>query len=112
MAVIKGIPVTLYERIRTGTDAFGAPIYDEKPTVVDNVLVAPASSADVETSTNVYGKKAVYTLAIPKGDTHQWEDSFVEFFGRKWRTFGMTLVGIETNIPLEWNGKIQVERYE
>lgn len=110
--MIKGIPVTLYERKRTGTDEFNAPIYEETPVIVENVLVAPASSTDIEASDRIYGKRAIYSLAIPKGDAHNWEDSFIEFFGRKWRTFGMLTLGIEENIPLDWNGKIQVEAYE
>ena len=60
---------------------------------------------------NLTGKKAVYTLAIPKGDTHDWEDKEVKFFGKRWRTFGIPLEGIEQLIPLDWNKKVMVERY-
>lgn len=111
MGMIKGIPVTLYERSQTGVDSFGAPIYAETPVTVQNVLVSPSTTDDIVNSTSLYGKKAVYQLAIPKGDQHIWEDSTVEFFGRKWRTFGFMTKGIEENIPLDWNGKIQVEAY-
>ena len=65
----------------------------------------------MSTAENLFGKKAVYTLAIPKGDTHKWEDSVVEFFGHKWKTFGFPIEGIESNIPLDWNKKVMVERY-
>ena len=110
--MIKGIDVTLYERTKTGeTDAFGREIYDETPVTVANVLVAPASSTDVVSSTQLYGKKAVYTLGIPKGDAHGWENCRVDFFGQSWRCFGFTYAGIEQNIPLVWNAKVQVERY-
>lgn len=110
--MIKGIDVTLYERTKTGeTDAFGREIYDETPVTVQNVLVAPASSTDIIGSTQLYGKKAVYTLAIPKGDAHTWENCRVDFFGQSWRCFGFTYAGIEQNIPLAWNAKVQVERY-
>ncbi|HHJ8372345.1 hypothetical protein [Streptococcus pyogenes] len=54
----------------------------------------------------------VYTLAIPKGDNHDWGDKEVRFFGEKWRTVGLALEGIEELIPLEWNKKVMVERYE
>ena len=37
-ALIKGIPVTLYERTKTGEDAFHEPIYTEIPVIVENVL--------------------------------------------------------------------------
>lgn len=50
-------------------------------------------------------------LGIPKGDLHHWEDSTVEFFGQKYKTFGFTIEGIEANIPLAWHKKVRVERY-
>jgi hypothetical protein len=60
---------------------------------------------------NLTGKKAVYTIAIPKGDEHVWEDNKVEFFGETWKVIGLPQQGIEHNIPLEWNQKWMVERY-
>ena len=111
MARIKGIAVTLYERTETGRDAFNAPVYAETAVRVENVLVAPASDTDVVNAMQLYGKKAVYTLGIPKGDAHAWEDTDVEFFGRRWRTFGFGSEGIDGLIPLDWNKKVMVERY-
>lgn len=35
----------------------------------------------------------------------------MEFFGRKWRTFGGVIQGIEDMLPLPWNKKVKVERY-
>lgn len=112
MGHIKGIEVTLYEQTNTGeTDPFGKPIVTETAVTVDNVLVYPASTQEILDTVNLYGKKAVYTLAIPKGDTHDWENSKVSFFGEYWQTFGFATEGIEDNIPLSWNKKISVERY-
>lgn len=65
---------------------------------IDNVLVGEPSSD---------GKS--YTLAIPKGDNHEWTDKIVEFFGKKFRTVGFPEQGIEENIPLAWHKKIRVE---
>ena len=31
---------------------------------------------------------------------------------KEWRVFGMELEGIEQLIPLDWNKKVYVERYE
>ena len=45
--LIKGITVTLYERTQTGQDAFGAAVYTETPTPVENVLVTPLESSAV-----------------------------------------------------------------
>ena len=100
-------------KIVTGSDAFNRPVSTETRTIVDNVLVSPVSQTDVavinELSLN--GKQAKYQLAIPKGDTHQWEDAEVEFFGEKWKTVGYSTIGIDHLIPLGWNRKVLVERY-
>ena len=109
---IKGITVTLYEETPGDADAFGRPTYTETAVAVDNVLVAPASTSETLETVNLTGKKAVYTLGIPKGDSHDWKDKKVEFFGETFKTFGEPLKGIDDMIPLEWNTKIQVERYE
>ena len=109
---IKGMSVTLYERTQTGTDEFNRPVYSETPVVVDNVLVGEPTTDDITNDLQVYGKRLAYTLAIPKGDAHVWHDVHVEFWGQKFHTYGAPTQGIEDNIPLDWNKKVKVERYE
>lgn len=113
MARLKGIPVVLITKTETGRDAFNRPITEETRETVENVLVSPVSQTDVaivnELAMN--GKQAKYLLAIPKGDTHTWEDAEVEFFGERWKTSGYSTMGIESLIPLDWNRKVLVERY-
>lgn len=110
-SVIKGITVNLYEPVQTGVDAFHAPVFEEVPVPVENVLVCPVSAEDVVSDVQMYGKRSEYELCIPKGDEHIWEDRKVEFFGQQWRTFGFPQRWIEENTPLDWNKKIRVERY-
>lgn len=95
----------------SGTDTFGHPIYTETPVTVEDVLVAPASITEVLDMLNITGKKAVYNIAIPKGDTHDWQDCRVDFFGTSWRVIGFPQQGIEENIPGRWNQRWMVERY-
>ena len=108
---IKGITVTLLERTQIGVDGFNQPIYTYTPTEVENVLVAPSTSQEITDSVNLYGKKALYTLGIPKGDTHDWTNQRIQFFGETWQSFGFVIEGIEDNIPLSWHKKVMVERY-
>lgn len=110
--MLKGMTVTLFEKRETGVDEFGAKLFETTPTPVENVLVAPVSSDDILSKTDLEGKKSVYVLAIPKGDRHDWEDVEVEFFGKRWKSFGIPLEGIDEHIPLQWNKKVTVERYE
>lgn len=111
MGKIKGIKIILVDKIQVGVDRFGKPIYDDADIKVENVLVAPVSSDDIVNQQSLTGKVAVYSLGIPKGDTHDWEDKEVKFFGQRWRTFGNPLEGMEHLIPLDWNKKVMVERY-
>lgn len=106
-----GITVKLYEKTQIGTDEFNRPIYEEIPEEIENVLIAPASVQEVLDTLNLTGKKIIYNLGIPKGDTHTWEDKKVEFLAETWRTVGYTQEGIEMNVPTKWHKKVQVERY-
>lgn len=106
------MPITLYVKTQSGVDAFNHPIYTEEAVVVDDVLVAPSTTDDIVTSTDLVGKKAIYTLGIPKGDTHEWENAKIEFFGKTWKSFGFVIEGIESNVPLRWHKKVMVEIYE
>ena len=109
--MIKGITVKLHVKTQNGEDAFGVPIMSDSSVDVNDVLVSPVNAEDSNDDFAMYGKKTIYSLAIPKGDTHTWEDTEVEFFGRKFRTVGNVVEGIEANIPLRWNKQIKVEYY-
>lgn len=112
MSRLKGVTVTLLIKEEGEKDEFNHPTVIENAVEVENVLVSPVSSDDVLNTTSLDGRKIVYTLAIPKGDENTWENANVEFYGRKWRVVGISLMGIEENIPLEWNKKVTVEAYE
>lgn len=111
--MITGTDVTLIHRIQTGTDALNDPIMRETtPITVQNVLIGEPTTEEITGAEMLYGKKLVYTLGIPKGDGNDWEDSIVMIWGKRFRTFGSVLRGIERNIPAPWNRKVMVERYE
>lgn len=109
--MLKGVPITLYEVTQTGTDDFNRPVYSETAVTVDNVLIQPMSDQEILDTLNITGKRAEYKLAVPKGDTHQWENRRVSFFGQDWRVIGKPLEGIEAMLPLAWNRQIRVESY-
>ncbi|MFR6673105.1 MAG: hypothetical protein ACLUSM_11340 [Enterococcus avium] len=111
MVKLKGITIILVDKVEIGRDPFDKPIYEDKDIEVENVLIQPTSTDDVVNQMNLTGKKAVYTLAIPKSDSYDWENKEVKFFGKRWRTVGFPTEGIEDLIPLDWNKKVMVERY-
>ena len=112
MGKIHGIQITLIDKQVVSTDPFGSPVVKDVEITIDNVIVAPATTEDVTSQLSLTGKKISYTIGIPKGDTHDWEEKEVRFFGKRWKTIGIPLEGIESMIPLEWNKKVMVERYE
>lgn len=112
MTLIKGVTVKLSVRKQTGVDGFDRPVYEEVCEPVENVLVGEPSAEDVTNELNLSGRRIAYTLAVPKGDAHDWTNATVEVFGEKFRTIGAPTQGIEENIPLDWNKKVKVERYE
>lgn len=112
--LLRGIPVTLYEKAQTGTDAFNRPIFEETAVVVENVLVQPMQrTTDVPTeSTDLTGEKTSYILGIPKGDAHDWKNKRVDFFGSSFRTESGEWQGIGDLVPGDWNRKILCRRYD
>ena len=109
---MRGITITLHNKVQTGTDEFNAPIYSDQDVSVDNVLVGEPSGDEIIQDLNLYGKRLAFVLAIPKGDAHDWTDVEVSFFGQKFRTYGEPTQGMDHLIPLSWNKKVKVERYE
>ena len=109
---MRGVSVVLHVKAQTGVDGLNNPVCSDDTVIVDNVLIGQPETDDITSSIDLYGKRIDYMLGIPKGDTHNWEDTEVEFFGHKYRTFGHTIEGIEENIPTPWHKKVRVERFE
>ena len=114
--MLKGITIILYEKTQTGTDEFNEPVFQEEPVEVKNVLVGLPKDDEILASSDLKGKKLVYTLGIPKGDTHEWEDRRVELLDPFpvpgiYRTVGPLIGGIEAMIPGPWHKQIKVEKY-
>ena len=107
---MKGVTVTLHVRTQTGNDSFGNPTFTDSAKTVANVLIGQPTTEEIASSIELYGKKIEYMLGIPKGNTDDWEDTVVEFWGHSYRTFGFTIQGIEENIPTPWHRKVRVER--
>lgn len=112
MGLIKGITVYLHVKTAEGVDDFNRTQFAEELVPVDNVLVAPVSENGdaILTEIALNTKSAKFQLAIPKGDTHDWEDCTVDFFGATWRSIGFSTMGMDHQIPLSWNRKVVVER--
>lgn len=110
--IIKGENIILIQKIKVGTDKFDVPIYDESEYKIENVLVCEPTTDDYTDTVIPDGKSLAYVLCIPKGDANTWEDTDVIIRGKKFRTVGMPMEYTEENVPLAWNKKVKVIRYE
>lgn len=109
---IKGETVILVEETITGKDAFGRDIVATAQTSVANVIIGNPGTEAAAEELDLTGKRIVFVLGIPKGDTHDWKDKTVFIRGEKFRTYGYPLTQTEANVPGSWNTQVKVEAYE
>lgn len=116
MGRLTGRSIILYDKVKAGVDDFNRPIYTETPVTVENVLIGTPTTQEIIDKLTLTDKRAVYTLGIPKGDTHVWNDRRVElpsdFPAGKYRTIGYPTIGQSELIPLKWGKNVMVEKYE
>lgn len=108
---IKGVSVVLHKRTIDEYDPLGNPIYKTEDVTVDNVLWNVSSADDLIDTARLEGTQELYTLCIPKGDTNVWLENSVTFNGKTYHCYAES-EGIESLIPLGWNKKVLVERYD
>lgn len=108
---MKGTTIQLSVKTITSYDPFGAPIETETLVDIPDVLVGQPTSDDVDAVYSAYGKHIAYSLGIPKGDTHNWEDAEVVIWGNRYKTIGYPVTAEQANIPLRWGQVVKVERY-
>jgi hypothetical protein len=110
--MFKTITVQLEVKEQVGTDEFNRALYNSSYEDVEGVLVMPTTTEAKIQTNELYGKHAVYSIAIPKGDSHEWDDKKVKFFGQTWQTIGPPMEAIEENVPTRWHKKVNVERFD
>ncbi len=110
--MIKGETVILLEQTKSGVDPFGQPVVEVQEVPVEGVLVGTPSTDDATTEWNMTGKRILFVLGIPKGDTHDWKDKTVVIRGQKFKTYGFPLTQLDANTPTRWNTQVKVEAYE
>lgn len=109
---MRGETVILLNKTKTGIDSFGADIYEEEEIEVKDVLIGSPSTDDIATNLNLYGKRLLFILGIPKGDTNNWKDATVIIRGERYKTYGFPLIQTEANVPGRWNTQVKVVLYE
>lgn len=104
------IPVKLHEKIANGFDGFGVPTYTEHIKYINNCFVVIGNHYQLLDNNTSLVALDEFTIAIPKGDNHEWRNSIVEFklggIDYKCKTHGDYLLGVEEAMPLMWHKQI------
>ena len=98
MGLIKGITIKLVEADGTEAD-------------ISNALPIPSNvTQDQQAEWNLGGIRPDYTIAIPKGDSHNWLGARATFFDESWEVIAQSGVTIDHLTPLSWNRRAYVIR--
>lgn len=104
------ISVKLHEKVLDGADGFGVPTYTTHTEVINQCLVAIGQHGQLTNNNTIQVALDTFTIAIPKGDTHEWRNSIVEFnlggVDYRCKTNGDYLLGYEDAMPLMWHKQI------
>lgn len=111
--MISGRTVTVYTPTSAGVDRFGEPITGTPTeTQVQNVLVVPGATADLEAS-RPDGVTVALTLHFPKtfaGDLRGCEVGITGEYSGTYRVIGEPLPYQIENTPTAWRMPVEVER--
>lgn len=113
--MLKGTDILYMKKTQIAVNEFHEPVYDVTFATIHNVLVAPVESlanSEIPEVDNLTRRKEVITLAIPKGDDHDWEDCEIVWNNTKYRTVGKPVRGQEEMIPLDWHLKVKAQSCE
>lgn len=109
--MISGATVDVYTEAASGTDRFGNVVYTSTKTTVDNVLIVPGATADLEAS-RPEGVQVAYTLHFPKSFSDSLEGASVELpapWAGTYRVIGSPTPYIDANTPTPWHMPVEVE---
>lgn len=109
--LLHGEPVTVLTP-STAYDEHGDEVTTWEREGVENVLVAPGSTADVEDPTRPHGTRAVFTLGFPKAFGKRLRGCRVEVRGREYAVIGDPQPNTLANCPTQWWYTAEVEAVE
>lgn len=109
MNLIKGESVSVIRR-EFSRDGLGEPTScDDSREVVENVVVAPSATADLDSS-RPEGVKVAYTLCFPKAYAGELKGCCVEVRGTEYDVVGDPQRYTPENVPGDWNMTVEVTR--
>ena len=109
--MIRGATVTVQTPHAGAADRFGNATRTYTQGAVDNVLIVPGASPDLEAG-RPEGVKVGYTLHFPKSYTASLEGCLVTLpapYGGTYKVVGDPQPYMDANTPTPWNRPVEVE---
>ena len=111
--MIVGETVGVLSKQKVGVDALNSPIFDwVSEGDVEDVLVAPGSTSDVEGSIRPDGVEVVFTLHWTKADVRSLKGKRVKVRGESFAVIGDPQPFTDANTPGVWNRPVQVSEVD
>ena len=110
--MIKGVSVTVKRPSSTANDRFGNAVITYTEETVDNVLVSPGTTMDMEAA-RPEGVTVAYTLHFPKTFTGDLQGCLIVLpapWAGTYRVVGAPGAYIDANTPTPWHMPVEVER--
>lgn len=111
--MIQGEKVTVYKPVEGEADAYGVPSIEWRfKGTVENVLVAPAGTSDLEPGMRSDGDSVTLTLHFPKAFTESLRGMRIVVREKTWQVIGDPQTYSDQNVPGEWNRPVTVRLVE
>ena len=111
--MIRGEKVTVYKPVEGAADAYGVPRTDwQFKGTVENILVAPGNTADLEPGMHPDGDSVTLTLHFPKTYTGSLRSCRVAVRGVMYAVVGDPQPYTDENVPGSWNRPVTVRLVE
>lgn len=110
--MIKGVTVTVKAPTSSDVDRFGNAVYTFAESTVDNVLVSPGMTADLEAA-RPEGVTVAFTLHFPKTFTGDLQGCLIVLpapWAGTYKVVGAPGQYIDANTPTNWHMPVEVER--
>lgn len=109
--MIKGVSVTVKSPVEGALDRFGNPTTTYEETTVNNVLVSPGATSDLEAS-RPEGVTVDYSLHFPKTFSGSLEGALIALpspWDGVYRVIGSPGQYMDANTPTPWHMPVEVE---
>lgn len=104
--MFRGVTVVVEKPVSGGVDAFNAPTVVWESERVENVLVAPAGTENVENHVRTMGDKAGLQFHFPKTFTGSLRNCRIRYGDRVWEVEGDPQPYLNHLTPGVWNRRV------